>query len=126
MIRWSHPLLLWVLIACVPTAQQISPDSYAASVAGEYQGRLSQNGKEYPGHIVHLTAVSDSVVRVSYSEGQGDFLVSLSGPSATVLRLYYREEQIGTLIAGTLQFKRRFGLEYSAYFSGNQIKKREQ
>lgn len=126
MIRWSLPLLLWLLIACVPTAQQLSPDSYAATVAGEYEGRLSQNGQEYPGHIVHLTAVSDSVVRISFSGGQGDFLVNLSGPSATVLRLYYREEQIGTLIAGTLQFKRRFGMEYNEYFSGNIIKQREE
>ncbi len=118
------PLLLWVLIACGPIAQQLSPDSYATAVAGEYEGRLQQNDQSYPNCVVTLTAVSDSVVHISLSEGQGEFLVRLSGPSSTVLRLYYREEQIGTLIAGVLQFKRRFGMDYNEYFSGNRIKEK--
>lgn len=125
MIRGILLFIIIGILACGQHTQSVSKDSYAAFVSGIYEGRLVTHSIDSVSYRIRIDAISDSSIRISpeANTGNASFIARVSGPSNTVLRIYYSDEQIGTIIGGVLKYKRSLGADYHEYFSGTRQEK---
>lgn len=129
MYRWLPILFLFTTQACGPgmaTGVNVTPGSFSDVVQGIYKGRMTSHLVDTTDYTLSVIPVNDSTIRIEPrgSENTSAFIALLNGPSPTVLKIYYQDEQIGTIIAGVMKYRRSMGLDYSEYFSGSLVRQK--
>lgn len=132
MTRLIIVFLLFSGLSCAPGMQNktsVSEDSYAFAISGTYEGRLRSHSLDSANIQIKVVPISDSLIRIEPDESlatSSSFIVEIKGPSHTVLKMFYQGEQIGTIIAGVMKYRRSYGIDYSEYFSGSLLKDENQ